>query len=286
MSLIDSHVHVWDPRLLPYLWLEGSPVDKPMLPTEIDRAEGATTGTVFVQASDAEFLAEVRWVTSLDWPDLIAIVAGADLSADADAVRHHLAELATVDLVAGVRHNLQDFSAGTLSRVAEGLAIFATTGGVFDACIRRDQLPELLELVGPFPSLRIVLDHLGNPPVDEPIRSPAGIEWSEHLARLAARPETFVKISGLTGASRDRAAFEAHADAYIAHAVATFGASRCMIGSDWPVSSTFGVGGTLGAWMRRVRRVAGDDDWPAVAAGTAAKVYVPGRMRGPGTAGS
>ena len=68
--------------------------------------------------------------------------------------------------------------------------------------------------------------------------------------------------------------FSRNADAFLAHALAAFGAERAMIGSDWPVSATFGVGGTFGGWITRVRRLVSEGDWPEVAAGTARRAYV------------
>lgn len=103
-----------------------------------------------------------------------------------------------------------------------------------------------------------------------------GASWSEQIGILAARPRTYVKLSGLAPESTDATAFDAHADAFIRRGVEAFGPDRAMIGSDWPVSANFGVGGTFAAWATRVRRVVGEPDWPAVSGEAARAAYLPG----------
>jgi len=280
MTLIDSHVHVWDPRVLPYPWLAGTGLDHPMLPAQADRAGGATTGMIFVQASGDRAIDEARWVDATDWPDLIGIVAGADLAADPSAVAAHLDALATIPRVVGVRHLLQDTPVEDFPSITEGLRLLATAGGSFDACIRHTQLPALIDLLEGHPALTVILDHLGKPPVDEGIDSAAGREWARNIAQLSARPRTFVKVSGLTAESADPDAFARHADGWIEHVVSTFGPDRAMIGSDWPVSATFGIGGAFTDWVERVRRIVAEADWPVVAASTARTAYLPGGASG------
>jgi L-fuconolactonase len=276
MTFVDSHVHVWDPDRLAYAWLSETELDHPMLPADVDRAEPGSTEMIFVQASDGDPLAEARWVDSLPWPELIAIVAGADLTQEPEDVEAHLAALAEIPRVVGVRHLLQDTVVTDFSTVRDGLRVLMHHGGTFDACIRHFQLPALIDLLDAVPELTVVLDHLGKPPVDDGIDSPDGRRWSEQIGILAARPRTFVKLSGLAPESSDAAAFGAHVDAFIDRGLEAFGAQRAMIGSDWPVSANFGVGGTFAAWSARVERLVGTADWPAVSRTTARSAYLPG----------
>ncbi|MGC5170323.1 amidohydrolase family protein [Microbacterium sp. DT81.1] len=276
MTLVDSHVHVWDPRRLAYAWLSETGLDRAMLPPEVDRVATVPTEMVFVQASDGDPLAEARWVDQLTWPELIAIVAGADLTREPQDVEAHLAALAEIPRVVGVRHLLQDTAVADFAAVSEGLRILESHGGTFDACIRHTQLPALTDLLDPVPGLTVVLDHLGKPPVDAGIDSPDGRRWSEQIGILAARPRTYVKLSGLAPESSGAAAFAQNADAFIGRALEAFGAQRAMIGSDWPVSSHFGVGVTMMEWAVRVERLVGTTDWPAVSGTTARSAYLPG----------
>lgn len=276
MTVVDSHVHVWDPARLDYAWLADTGLNRAMLPADVDRAGAGTNDMIFVQASDGDPLAEARWVDQLPWPELIGIVAAADLTQAPDEIEAQLDALAEIPRVVGVRHLLQDTDIEDFPRVREGLRLVAARGGTFDACIRHEQLPALIELLDAVPSLTVVLDHLAKPPVDEGIDSPAGRRWSEQIGILAARPRTYVKLSGLAPESTDATAFDAHADAFIRRGVEAFGPDRAMIGSDWPVSANFGVGGTFAAWATRVRRVVGEPDWPAVSGEAVRAAYLPG----------
>lgn len=275
-GLIDTHVHVWDPRVLTYAWLAGTPLDRPMLPPEVDRADGATTGMIAVQAdaATAQAVAEARWFAECAWPELVGIVAGADLTAPPDEIETQLSALMQIPRVVGVRHLLQDLPTEQFPRFTTGLGALAARHLRFDACVRHGQLPALAGLLERVPEVTVVLDHLGKPPVDAGIASPAGRRWAAAITALAERPSTVVKVSGLTAESGDREAFDRHADGFIAHAVDAFGADRCVLGSDWPVSARLGVGGRFADWVARVRRVVGEDAWPLVAADTARRVYL------------
>ncbi|WP_431795720.1 amidohydrolase family protein [Microbacterium enclense] len=274
--MIDAHVHLWDPEVLTYEWLEGSELRRPMLPAEYDRGGVAVDGAVFVQAADgpSDPVDEARWVDGLDWPELLAIVADADLGSS--AVDQHLAALAGIPRVTGVRHLLQDLAVDTFPALAPGLPALAARGGTFDACLRHAQLPALIELLREVPDLTVVVDHVAKPPMSEGIDSVAGAAWARSLALLAERPRTFVKLSGFTGEARDTTEVERHAPAFLAHAVEVFGPERSMIASDWPVSSYFGSGGSFADWVELVRGVVPAEGWGEVAEGTARRAYLPG----------
>ena len=275
--MIDAHVHLWDPRVLSYDWLEGTPIDRPMLPSDYAGEGLGARGAVFVQAADdaTDPVDEARWVASLDWPELLAIVAGADLAAGADAVGAQLDALAAVPRVSGVRHLLQETDAADFGALAPGLQELGARGGTFDACIRHHQLPALIALMRSAPELDVVLDHVGKPPMDEGIDSDAGAAWERSLAELAERPRTFVKLSGLTAEAPDADAVDRHANGFLAHALDVFGPERAMIASDWPVSTTFGAGGAATGWVERVRALVPASGWDDVADGTARRAYLP-----------
>lgn len=273
-DLIDAHVHVWDPGLHDYGWLAGTNEERPLLPSD-HRRSGAVSGAVFVQAADGptDPIVEARWAAGLDWPELLGIVAAADLGAPVERIAVQLDELSRIPRVVGVRHLLQDLPVAAFPALVPGLQMLAESGLAFDACIRHEQLPALVALVDAVPDLRVVLDHCAKPPIDDGVGSEVGLAWAAGVRELAARPNAAVKLSGLAPESSDRDAFERNVGGFLAHVLDVFGPERCLFGSDWPVSERFGVGEGVVAWHDRVRAVVPTEHWPAVAATSARRWY-------------
>ena len=276
--LLDTHVHVWDTAALDHPWLDGPPLPPRCLPGDVDRAGGRTTRMVFVEADPGSGLgvAEARWVAGLDWPELAGIVAHVDPGAG-DELVPALDELGGIGRVVGVRRVLQGAPADTwpADALADGLRELGRRGLTFDACVRATQLEALADLLERVPGTAVVLDHLGKPPVDAGIDSPAGRAWTAGIARVAALDHVHVKLSGLAAEAKDATSYAAHADAFLDAALTAFGPDRAMIGSDWPVSARMGAGTTTAAWADRVQRATGATgaDWTGIAEGNGARFY-------------
>jgi predicted TIM-barrel fold metal-dependent hydrolase len=93
-----------------------------------------------------------------------------------------------------------------------------------------------VRLARAYPGLRIVVDHVGN------VRDPQApdLAWREGMRRLGAEPNVYCKLSGLVetmktphgGAPTDVATYRPTLD----HVTASFGPTRVLYGSNWPVS--------------------------------------------------
>ncbi|MBP3976537.1 amidohydrolase [Microbacterium sp. BLY] len=242
MRILDSHLHLWDPEVLAYTWLEG-PLAWRFGDIELEHArlDAATAErAVFVQAETAEddFLAEVRWVAAqAERLGVVGIVAGARLDRGTDTTVH-LESLTAEPLVVGVRHLLQGEPDGVMlsSAFISGAREVAAHGWTFDACVRAAQLPDVARLSGAIPELRIVLDHLGKPEVGTASapRTPS-VEWERDLAELARHPQVFCKVSGLPAEAGGDWSL-AQLEPFLDTAADVFGPERLMWGSDWPVS--------------------------------------------------
>ena len=277
-AIIDAHAHVWDAQVLGYPWL-GAVTALPQTASAAQLlAETAASGYIFVEAgveAGAE-AAEVAWMARSAWSGLRGIVAAVDLRAR--GLDDSLDALAYEPLVVGVRHNLQSEPSGALAepRLRRGLEAVAARGLAFDACVRRDQLGELASLIDSVPALDVVVDHLGNPDLAAGLASAAGRRWGDQLGRLSGSPSTHIKISGLSAGATEDTLRTSGSD-FVRAAVDAFGASRCMIGSDWPVSTTLGAGASFTTWTALVRSALSPEDWPAVAGQTARSFYLADR---------
>jgi L-fuconolactonase len=223
-------MHVWDTRRLRYPWLEQH-TELPRVVHPIDL--GPSARAVFVQAdcTPEQGLDEVRYVEQLGWPNLCGIVAFAPLE-HARAADEVLAELAEHSLVVGVRRLLQDEPAGFITGAGftAGLAVTARRSLAFDATIRPDQLDELAEAHRAVPDSTIVLDHLGNPPLEHGLDSEAGRRWLSGIQALAVVPTVAVKFSGHAAGDERRGLAFARA------ALDAFGPDRMLLGSDHPLT--------------------------------------------------
>lgn len=269
MRVLDSHLHLWDPEVLTYSWLEGA-LDWAFAETELIEEQLVGPGeeaAIFVQAdpSEEQQLDEVRWVDSIAHATgVVAIVAGARLDRGAETAAH-LAALAEHDRVIGVRHLLQSEPDGFARRpeFLDGARLVAARGWTFDACVTTHQIPDVTALAAAVPELSIVLDHLGKPVIgtaDAPLEPTA--EWLGDVRELASSPQVFCKLSGLPAEAGGVWTDEQVAP-FLDGVADAFGPDRLMWGSDWPVSSidfNAADGGAylVGARQRWFRTVA---DW-------------------------
>ena len=93
------------------------------------------------------------------------------------------------------------------------------------------------------PDLRMVIDHLAQPPYQA--GEPG--QWGEDMKLAAQNPNVYAKISGLGTASGDFENWTADfVKGMVDWTIDVFGVERCMCGGDWPVSVL--AGGYVKAW--------------------------------------
>lgn len=254
MNFVDSHLHFWDQGQLPYPWL----IDVPAIagrhtPEELQResAPELPTQMVFVECG-APWPDEIHWVELLaaNEPRIAAIVAKVLMNFGA-ATTEAIAELAHHPLVRGVRHLIQDESDPLycLSReFVAGVRQLSAANLSFDICCRHGQLPAVIDLVRRCPNTHFILDHCGKPNIAAGRLDP----WREHITALAALPNVDCKLSGLvTEASHTSWTIE-RLRPYAEYVLATFGASRVLFGSDWPMVK---LAGGYARWLDTARQL-------------------------------
>ncbi|MBM4226947.1 MAG: amidohydrolase [Gammaproteobacteria bacterium] len=131
----------------------------------------------------------------------------------------------------------------------EGFDVLSRMGLVFDAYHYYHQTPHLTTLAQAFPDTPIVLDHLGTPLGVGPYANrddEIWQIWAQDLKALARCPNVYVKLGGLampwTGFGFELAPRPPTSDEIVArqshyyhYAIETFGPSRCMFESNFPV---------------------------------------------------
>ena len=241
-GFIDSHHHLWDYSEAAYPWMgpQHGPIKRSFLPADLapQLAAAGFARTVVVQARQS--LEETAWL--LAQADAHAWIAGVvgwvDLRAEPAELAAQLARFAAHPKLVGVRHVVHDepddaFMDGAAFR--RGIGELQAHGLAYDLLLFPRHLRRAAALAAAFPSQRFVLDHIGKPATARGAAPPA--DWLADLRALAACPNVHVKLSGLVTEFAPWGAW-ARADfaPVLAAVVGAFGAARCMIGSDWPVS--------------------------------------------------
>ncbi|GEL45608.1 amidohydrolase [Cellulomonas hominis] len=296
-TVVDSHVHHWDPERLAYPWLdEFTRLRRPYLPEHLaaDAAGLGVAGVVHVQADcrPDQALAEVDLVAALDAPvPVLGVVAYAGVERGA-AVADELAALTERPLVRGIRRSTQNEPDGVLGSAAyrDGLVEVARAGLTADLCVRAAQLPEVVaalrDVLDREPGLRVVLDHAGKPSIADDVTGTGRTRaaWRADLADLAALPGVVCKASGLVTEADWDAWTPGQVLPYLADVLDVFGPGRVLFGSDWPVLT---LAADYPRWLALVAGAVeplGDAALDAVLAGNAVRTYrltVPARPAPP-----
>jgi L-fuconolactonase len=238
MTTVDPHHHFWRQDVAREFWRdpEHHALVRDFQSGELGawlRAAGVDR-TVLVQSVNTpqendRLLHHARTV------DFVAgVVAWLPLS-DPDTAGPMLAALRDEPAVRGVRCLVGRTDLDWLASpaVCELLAEVAAAGWVWDVVpVTAGQVRAVLGAVERVPGLRVVVDHLGRPPVEVAGWQP----WATLLAELAAAPAVALKVSvGVDVLTVWPAWDPDQLRRYVDHAAAVFGPDRLMLASNWPV---------------------------------------------------
>ena len=231
---VDSHQHFWRLDRGDYGWLTPAlaPIYRNYLPEHLapQLAQAGVGSTILVQA--AATVEETRFMLDLarEHPFIAGVVGWVDF--ESDDVVETMAALATDAGLVGLRPMIQDIADTEWmleERLAPAFEAMIDHGLVFDALVLPKHLPALLELAARYPDLAMVLDHGAKPPI-----ATGDLEsWKQAITELARSSPMVCKLSGLV--TEARSAEAAKLAAPVEHLLDTFGPSRMMWGSDWPV---------------------------------------------------
>ncbi|MCO6451768.1 MAG: amidohydrolase family protein [Caldilineales bacterium] len=250
IPIIDTHQHLWDLSKVEYSWLvpEYGPLYRTYIPAELEpqRIEAGVTATVMVQSANS-YADTVYMLDQADFHDWMIGVVGWTPLLDPEETGKALERFTKHPYFKGVRHLIHeepDTHWLLQEPVYESLQLLADAGLAFDVVATKHEHMECVPVVGEkVPNLRMVIDHLAQPPFTE--GKPG--QWGEDMRIAAQNPNVFAKISGLGTASGDWEGWNANSVRDLVNwSIELFGAERCMCGGDWPVSVL--AGGYVKAW--------------------------------------
>ena len=227
------------------------------------------------------------------------IVGHADLSlgeAAAQVLEAHLA--ASPSRFRGIRHSTtwnqseairSDAPPGLLgdSAFRRGFGCLQQYGLSFDAWLYHPQIPELVELARAFPTVTIILDHIGGPLGVGPYkgkRDEVFQTWRKGIADLSTCPNMTMKLGGF-GSTRsgydwhERAVQPASAELasamtpYFDFCIEKFGVHRCMFESNFPVDKASYSYVAIWNAFKRISQSCSAAERQALFHDTAARVY-------------
>lgn len=242
VNIIDTHIHIWDLQRVRYSWLEGntSILNRTYQLDELipQIADAEVIEGILVQAANNEddtnwMLHNARehsWITGVvGWLPLT------DPGKTAKALEQKYMHDPYFKGVRHLIHNEPDSKWLMQPAVLESLEILAASGIAYDVVgTTMEHLEAAIAVAAKIPGLRMVLDHLNQPPVASGERYG---KWGALMKEAAACPAMHCKISGLgTAAGKGMNWVVEDIKPYILYAVETFGPDRCFCGGDWPVS--------------------------------------------------
>ena len=233
---IDAHQHFWIYNPAEYEWIDESmaAIRRDFLPEDLEPELRGNEfhGSVAVQTRQT--IEETRWLLGLAdrSSKILGVVGWVDFRSP--DVRSQLRVFARNPKIVGIRHIVQsepDDRFLLRQDFLRGIALLEEFDLAYDILIYAKHLPVAAEFVQRFPRQRFVLDHLAKPAIkNREIES-----WAAGIRRLAAFPNVFCKLSGLVTEADWQHWKREDITPYLDIAFETFGASRLMIGSDWPV---------------------------------------------------
>lgn len=240
--IVDTHIHIWNFNRAKYSWLDHdrSILNRNYSVEEIEderRLAGVTEG-VLVQAAnnfeDTDYMLEVAENT--DW---VSGVVGWLPLTEPDVTAYTLInKYSRNKYIKGVRHLIHNEPEPRWllqDKVIESLKILAEYNLPYDLVgISTEHIETALALANKIPGLKMVFDHLNQPPISTSEKF--GL-WGELMSEAAKHQNFYAKISGLGAASKMNKEWRAEdIEPYIDFAFTHFGEDRCFCGADWPVS--------------------------------------------------
>jgi|ERR1035438_3581684 L-fuconolactonase len=236
MIRIDAHQHFWKYTVAEYGWINDkmTALQRDFLPRDLKPLldENGFGGSIAVQARQS--LEETHWLLELAEQNsfIQGVVGWVDLNSP--LLRDQLEGLAPHKKLVGVRHVVQDEPDDQFmlrSEFQRGLAQLADFGLAYDLLLHPRHLPIATQLVRQYPAQTFVLDHLAKPAIADGVIEP----WRRDIRELAKCPNVSCKLSGMVTEARWKTWMPGDFRPYLDAVLDAFGASRLMIGSDWPV---------------------------------------------------
>lgn len=240
IPIIDCHTHFYDPSRpegVPWPGKQDKTLYRTVLPDEFKRLAQplGVVGTVVVEASP--WLEDNQWLIDLAARDPFVLGIVGHLDIHSKAFPHNLTRFARDRRYRGIRISTGDVIRGLSAgdQVLEHLKLLADSDLELDVNGGPDTPKYVAKLSVAVPSLRIVINHVGNLPIDG--REPSK-PWADAMENAAKQDNVFCKVSALVEQTATKPAPRdlKYYLPVLNHLWNVFGQDRLIFGSNWPVS--------------------------------------------------
>lgn len=293
--IVDCHHHLWDLAQHRYEWLQADPIFDTLIGDYspicqdyliedylADAAPAGVTKSVHVQCEfdPSDPVGETEWLQGIadehGFPHgIVGFVNLADPDAPAQLEAH-----ARFANFRGVRHNLNWDDDDPRSSFADrgdyltddtwlnGFSRLEHFGASFDLQILPQQMNEAADVAAAHPATTVILDHVGLP-LD---RTPDAMEmWADGMRRVAACPNTVVKLSGF--GMMDNGWTVETIRPIVLETIDMFTVDRCMFASNFPVDSLGGAYSDFFTAYREIVKEFSADEQSMIFGANAERIY-------------
>jgi predicted TIM-barrel fold metal-dependent hydrolase len=272
MPLIDCHQHLWDLTKFKLNWIKSGTLLARSYVMQDYLAAIEGTGikqSVYMevdvdptqQQAEAEHLIEI--CKSGKAPTTAAVVSGRPAAAE---FAKYVTPFKGSSYIKGIRQVLH--GGGTpagyclSSDFVRGIKLLGELGLSFDLCLRPKELADGAKLAEQCPAARFIVDHCGNadpkaffkagdPRLKDLTPDHDADAWRRDIAGLAAQKNVICKISGIV-ARVPKEWSAADLAPIVNHCLDSFGPTRVIFGSDWPVCLN---GAPLRDWVAALKQI-------------------------------
>lgn len=236
--MIDTHLHIWDPNKIKYNWLSEAPkiLNKVYSLRDIESTikTFGIKSAILIQAAnnvyETKFLLEEA--AKVDW--IVAVVGWVDLQSP-KAIESQIKDYQS-NFLKGIRHliNIEKNEEWILQKeVLKSLEILEHLNLSFDfvgTTIKHLMCAKKIAKL--FPNLRIIIDHLNQPPTNFSESS----SWIRNAIALSEHENIYYKFSGLGTVSNIENTWTWNdirqwTDFFLNN----YNKNRILLGSDWPI---------------------------------------------------
>ncbi len=240
--IIDTHIHAWNLEKAEYAWLknDNSILNQTYSIEQLSPliSNANVTKGILVQAAnnfdDTDIMLEAA--TKTNW--IVGVLGWLPLANPEATVKALTRKYLDNPYFKGCRHlihNEADAQWLMQDNVIESLKVLASYQIPYDVVgVNTEHLMTAIQVAERLPELKIVLDHLNQPPIAS--KEKFG-RWGELMKEISKYNNVYSKISGLgsTAANGNRWIKE-DIKPYVMYALEAFGTNRCFCGGDWPVA--------------------------------------------------